>query len=209
MCGRYKICKPVSKTVNLVKTNIKVEDTDNYNAHPSQKLPIIKSYTNGKALELYEWGLVPGWSKKIEKFSPLINTRKETLIEKVTFKNLIQTSRCLVLADGYYEWKTTDSGKQPFFIKRSDDNPLYFGGLYQKNKVHEFTILTQESEGELRSIHHRMPLMLDESQFSEFFDYEKSVGILSREQSINLSFYKVSKQVNSPKNNKVELIKEI
>ena len=65
MCGRYKICKPVSKTVDLVKTNIKVEDSDNYNAHPSQKLPIIKSYTNGKALELHEWGLVPGWSKKI------------------------------------------------------------------------------------------------------------------------------------------------
>ena len=78
MCGRYKISKPVSKTVDLVKTNIKVEDTDNYNAHPSQKLPIIKSYTNGKALELCEWGLVPGWSKKLEKFSPLINARKET-----------------------------------------------------------------------------------------------------------------------------------
>ena len=96
MCGRYKISKPVSKTVDLVKTNIKVEDTDNYNAHPSQKLPIIKSYTNGKALELCEWGLVPGWSKKLEKFSPLINARKETLMEKVTFKNLIQTSRCVV-----------------------------------------------------------------------------------------------------------------
>ena len=57
MCGRYKITKPVTKTVYLVKTNIKVEDTDNYNAHPSQKLPIIRSYTNGKALELCEWGL--------------------------------------------------------------------------------------------------------------------------------------------------------
>ncbi|WP_413837843.1 SOS response-associated peptidase family protein [Desulfobacula sp.] len=92
MCGRYKISKPVSKTVDLVKTNIKVEDTDNYNAHPSQKLPIIKSYTNGKALELCEWGLVPGWSKKLDKFSPLINARKETLMEKVTFKNLLNLS---------------------------------------------------------------------------------------------------------------------
>ena len=80
MCGRYKICKPVSKTVDLVKTNIKVEDTDNYNAHPSQKLPIIKAYTNGKALELCEFGYVPSSSKKIEKFSPLITARKETLM---------------------------------------------------------------------------------------------------------------------------------
>ena len=78
MCGRYKITKPVTKTVDLVKTNIKVEDVDNYNAHPTQRLPIIKPYTNGKALELSEWGLVPGWSKKLDKFSPLINARKET-----------------------------------------------------------------------------------------------------------------------------------
>ena len=85
MCGRYKITKSVSKTVDLVKTNIKVEDTDNYNAHPSQKLPIIRSYTNGKALELSEFGYSPSWSKKVEKFSPLINARKETLMEKVSF----------------------------------------------------------------------------------------------------------------------------
>ncbi len=69
MCGRYVILKPVSKTLNFVKKNIKVEDNNNYNAHPSQKLPIIKSYTNGKTLELYEWGLTPEWSKKDEKSS--------------------------------------------------------------------------------------------------------------------------------------------
>ena len=63
--------------------NIKVEDSDNYNAHPTQKLPIIKSYTNGKALEICEWGLVPEWSKKLENFKPLINARLETLMEKI------------------------------------------------------------------------------------------------------------------------------
>ena len=102
MCGRYSIRKPVTKTADLVKTNIKVEDTDNYNAHPTQKLPVIKSYSNGKALELYAWGLVPRWSKKLDKFSPLINARRENLMEKVTFNNLIQTSRCIIPADLYY-----------------------------------------------------------------------------------------------------------
>ena len=116
MCGRFTIRKPVTKTVDIVKTNIKVEDSDNYNAHPTQKLPIIKSYTNGKALELCEWWLVPNLSKKLDKFSPLINARKETLMEKVTFKNLIQTSRCIVPADGYYEWKREDKTKTPFYF---------------------------------------------------------------------------------------------
>ena len=110
--------KPVSKTLNFVKKNIKVEDNNNYNAHPSQKLPIIKSYTNGKTLELYEWGLTPEWSKKIEKFSPLINARKETLLEKITFKNLIKTSRCIVVADGYYEWKREDKTKETFLLHK-------------------------------------------------------------------------------------------
>ena len=68
MCGRYKITKPVTKTSELVKSNIKVEDTENFNAHPTQQLPIIKSYTNGKALELCEWGLVPSWSKSWTNF---------------------------------------------------------------------------------------------------------------------------------------------
>ena len=77
MCGRYKITKPVSKTIDLVKTNIKVEDSDNYNAHPTQKLPIIKSYTNGKALELCEWGLVPAWSKNLKSFLHLLMLEKK------------------------------------------------------------------------------------------------------------------------------------
>ena len=134
MCGRYKITKPVSKTVDLVKTNIKVEDNENYNAHPTQKLPIIKSYTNGKALELCEWGLVPGWSKKLDKFSPLINARKETLMEKITFKNLIQTSRCIVPADGYYEWKREDKNKIPYYFSKKDDEILGIIKILKKTK---------------------------------------------------------------------------
>ena len=86
MCGRYVISKPVSKTVDLVKTNIKVEDSDNYNAHPSQKLPIIKSYTNGKALELCEWGLVPAWSKKLINFLHLLMQEKKLLWKKLPLK---------------------------------------------------------------------------------------------------------------------------
>ena len=102
MCGRYVVTKPVTKTAGLVKTNIKVEDKDNYNAHPTQKLPIIKSYTNGKTIEQCNWGMIPSWAQDKKDFRPLINARLETLMEKVSFKKLIQTSRCIVVADGYY-----------------------------------------------------------------------------------------------------------
>ena len=129
MCGRYVVTKPVTKTIGLVKTNIKVEDENNYNAHPTQKLPIIRSYTNGKALENYDWGLVPSWAEGKKDFSPLINARLETLMEKVSFKKLIQTSRCIVVADGYYEWKSEENKKIPYYFTRVDGS-LIFLQLY-------------------------------------------------------------------------------
>ena len=80
MCGRYVITNPVSKTKKIVKSAIKVDDLENYNAHPYQNLPVIKKYINGNTLENLKWGMVPSWSKKKE-FKPLINARLETIDE--------------------------------------------------------------------------------------------------------------------------------
>ena len=87
MCGRYVVTNPVSKTNKIVKSAIQVEDTENYNAHPYQKLPVIKKYKNGNTLENLKWGVVPSWSKKKD-FKPLINARLETIDEKISFKKL-------------------------------------------------------------------------------------------------------------------------
>jgi len=207
MCGRYKITKPVSKTVDIVKTNIKVEDSDNYNAHPTQKLPIIKSYTNGKALELCEWGLVPAWSKKIEKFSPLINARQETLMEKITFKNLIQTSRCLVPADGYYEWKREEKNKTPFYFSREDRELIYFAGIHQNN---QFCIITREATKKVSEVHHREPLIINHSQIENYLNIQKeAMDILNSIRPPELKFHEVTKEVNKPVNNDPSLINSI
>ena len=88
MCGRYVVKNPVTKTNKLIKSAIQVEDTENYNAHPYQKLPVIKKYKNGNTLENLQWGLVPGWAKDKD-FKALINARLETIDEKVSFKKLI------------------------------------------------------------------------------------------------------------------------
>jgi len=207
MCGRYKICKPVSKTVDIVKKNINVEDTDNYNAHPSQKLPIIKSYSNGKALESYEWGLVPAWSKKIEKFSPLINARKETLMEKVTFKNLIQTSRCVVVADGYYEWAKKEKGKVPYYFTKEDDEIMFFAAIHQNN---QFCIITREARENINHIHHREPLIMKQSQINNYLNIKKdAIETLNAIKTPELKFHEISKNVNNPENNDPALIKPI
>tara|TARA_Y100000741_G_scaffold285986_1_gene225821 strand:- start:433 stop:1059 length:627 start_codon:yes stop_codon:yes gene_type:complete len=207
MCGRYKITKPITKTIDIVKTNIKVEDSDNFNAHPSQHLPIIKSYTNGKALELCQWGLVPSWSKKLEKFSPLINARKETLAEKITFKNLIQNSRCLVIADGYFEWKREEKIKLPYFFTREDDEIMFFAAIHQAN---QFCIITREATEKISTIHHREPLIINRSQINNYLNVKKdAMEILNSIKPPSLKFHEVSKDVNNPANNDPALIKPL
>ena len=207
MCGRYKITKPLTKTVDLVKTNIKVENIDNYNAHPTQKLPIIRSYTNGKALELCEWGLVPSWSKKLEKFSPLINARKETLMEKVTFKNLIQTSRCIVLADGYYEWKREEKNKVPYYFTKNDSTLMFMAAIHQNN---QFCIITREATENVSKIHHREPLVINQSQIDNYLNIKKdAIEVLNSIKPPSLKFHEISKEVNNPVNNDPALIKSI
>ena len=207
MCGRYVITKPNSKTIDIVKKNIKVDDTNNYNAHPSQNLPIIKSYSNGKTLESYEWGLIPSWSKKLNKFSPLINARVETLMEKVTFKNLIQTSRCVVPADGYYEWSRKDKIKIPFYFTREDKALMFFAAIYQNNR---FCIITKEASSKICEIHHREPLIINLSQIANYLNIKKEASdILSSIKQPELKFYEISKDVNKPTINDPNLIKKI
>ena len=205
MCGRYVVTKPVTKTADLVKTTIKVEDRDNYNAHPTQKLPIIKSYSNGKTLENYDWGLIPSWAEDKKDFKPLINARLETLMEKVSFKKLIQTSRCLVVADGYYEWKRENKEKTPYYFTRSDNSLIFFAAIHQNN---QFCIITREATNKIKEIHHREPLIINEEQISNYLDVKKEgTDILKSIKPSELNFHVVSKDVNKPINNDYSLIR--
>jgi len=205
MCGRYVITKPVTKTADLVKINIKVEDKDNYNAHPIQKLPIIKSYTNGRALENYDWGLIPSWAKDKKDFRPLINARLETLMEKVSFKKLIQTSRCIVVADGYYEWKRNEKEKVPHYFTKINSSLMFLAAIHQNN---QFCIITREATDSIKEIHNREPLILNEEQISNYLDIKKEgIDFLKSIKAPELKFYEVSKNVNKPINNHLSLIK--
>jgi putative SOS response-associated peptidase YedK len=205
MCGRYVVTKPVTKTADLVKSNIKVEDKDNYNAHPAQKLPIIKSYTNGKTIENYNWGLIPFWAEGKKDFRPLINARLETLMEKVSFKKLIQTSRCVVVADGYYEWKRERKEKIPYYFTRSDSNLIFLAAIHQEN---QFCIITREATSNVKQVHNREPLIINQEQISNYLNIKKEgMDILQAIKPPELKFHVVSKDVNKPINNDPSLIK--
>ena len=203
MCGRYVVTNPVSKTKSLVKTAIKVEDKENYNAHPYQELPVIKKYTNGNALENLKWGLVPSWSKKKE-FKPLINARLETIDEKVSFKKLIQLTRCVAVADGFYEWKREEKNKIPYYFLREDKKIIYIAGIYEND---QFCLVTEEASKNILEIHRRQPVILNEKDVNRYLNIELNGSSFLKEcKKPVLEFYEVSKEVNKPTNNNISLI---
>jgi putative SOS response-associated peptidase YedK len=207
MCGRYAITKAAKKTKNIVQNNEGVEDTDNFNAYPTQLLPVIKKDHDSLTLTNYHWGLVPKWSEKMQDFRPLNNARLETLMEKRTFSSLVAKQRCVVPADGYYEWRKNDEGKKfPYFIKREHNETLFFTGLYQKNNNIEFSVITTAAQGELTNIHHRMPVILKEEEIQNYLNTPDPMVFLNSHQNPELVFYEVSRDVNNPSNNNAGLL---
>ena len=205
MCGRYVITNPVSKTKKIVKSAIKVDDLENYNAHPYQNLPVIKKYINGNTLENLKWGMVPSWSKKKE-FKPLINARLETIDEKISFKKLIKLTRCIAVADGFYEWKREEKYKVPYYFLREDKKIMYIAAIYENN---EFCLITEQASQNVNEIHHRQPVIINENDINRYLNLELDGSSFLKEcKRPKLEFYQISKEVNKPTNNSISLIQK-
>ena len=203
MCGRYVVKDSVTKTSNLVKSAIQVEDIDNYNAHPYQKLPVIKKYKNGNTLENLKWGLVPNWAKQ-KNFKALINARIETIDEKISFRKLIKTQRCVAVADGFYEWKRSKKEKIPHYFSRKDNKTIFFAGIFDED---QFCLITEEAKENISEIHHRQPVIINQSDINRYLNLYLQGSIFLKEiNKPDLKFYEVSKDVNKPTNNKASLI---
>ena len=211
MCGRYVITKAASKTKNIIQKNNGVADEINYNAFPGSVLPVITKEEDQLALHKFHWGLVPKWSEKMKDFKPLNNARLETIHEKVTFKGLIAARRCVVPADGYYEWRKDENDRKvPYYFTGTDLQTLYFAGLYQKNTNTEFSIITTEAKGDVTEIHHRMPVILQEQDIHRYLDLKTdALTLLNIYPGVPLTFNEVSREVNNPANNTPELIQSL
>ncbi len=206
MCGRYVVTNPVSKTEKIVKSAIQVGNIENYNAHPYQKLPVIKKYKNGNTLENLKWGLIPSWAKERD-FKALINARLETIDEKVSFKKLIKNFRCVAVADGFYEWKREDKEKIPYFFSREDKKPIFFAAIYEKE---QFCLITEESSENIKEIHHRQPVILNQTDINRYLNLELSGSSFLRDcKKPQLNFHEITKDVNKPTNNTVSLIQKV
>ena len=203
MCGRYVVKNPVIKTNKLVKSAIQIEDTENYNAHPYQRLPVIKKYINGNTLENLQWGLVPKWARD-KNFKALINARLETIDEKISFKKLIKNNRCVAVADGFYEWKRKEKEKTPHYFVRKDNRTIFFAAIFDGD---QFCLITEEAKGNLKDIHHRQPVILNQTDVKSYLNIKfHESAFLNNRKVPDLIFHEVSKDVNKPTNNSASLI---
>ncbi len=217
MCGRYSLGAPLIDLVDIFDVPLpEFEHPPRFNIAPTQDAPVVAVGGRGRRMGLLRWGLVPSWAKEPGLGSRLINARSETVAEKPAFKGAFQRRRCLVPADGYFEWRkgapdTPGSGaKTPFWIHREERLPMAFAGLWEKWEprqgppLHTFAILTTEATAAFQDIHPRMPVILPQGEWARWLDpgavAEELLPMLRPYPGDDLRAYPVSTLVNSPRN---------
>ena len=204
MCGRYTETLRKLQFLDPLDVELNLEFTPRYNVAPTQMAAIIV-HENGKAvLKNARWGLVPKWDP--EKKVMLINARSETASTRPAFRHLFQKRRCLVLADGFYEWQSRPGGKQPIFFHLKNRQGFAFAGLWDDEENGDascptFCILTVEPNDLVAPIHNRMPLILTSSEMAQWIDPQSGPSVL---QSLlrphpagDMASHPVSKLVNN------------
>jgi putative SOS response-associated peptidase YedK len=166
---------------------------------------------------LMRWGLLPAWVKDPRKFTLLINARSETLLEKPAFKNAVKRRRCLIPADGYYEWQASGPRKRPYFIHRRDGQPMGFAGLAETwvgpngEELDTVAIVTTAASADLAVLHHRVPVTIAPGDFDRWldcrgYDAEDAMTLLTAPEEGEFAWHEVSTRVNRVANDDAQLV---
>ena len=219
MCGRFTLTVDTAALQeNFPQFNFPAEGRPRFNIATTQ--PVLVLPNDGKnTADYFVWGLIPSWAKDPAIGSRLINARAETLAEKPSFRGSYKYHRCLVFADGFYEWKSMPGTKTkiPHFIRLVSGKPLAFAGLWDEwhspdgSQVKSCTIITTEPNDLMATLHNRMPAILPESAYAQWLDPqprrpEELQALLVPYPAGTMSAYPVSALVNSPANDRAECI---
>jgi len=213
MCGRFTLTlDPEELKEFFPGIEFPGNTTPRYNIAPTQPVAVITNSAASK-VDFFLWGLIPSWAKDAEIGSRLINARAETLAEKPSFRTAFKRRRCLILADGFYEWQEIPGsrGKQPMFIHIEGRKPFAFAGLWElwhapdASPVYTCTIITTQPNALMEPIHNRMPVILPASAYETWLNPDERHPsqlnqLLVPYPAELMSAYPVSRQVNSPQN---------
>ncbi|NMB43555.1 MAG: SOS response-associated peptidase [Clostridiales bacterium] len=222
MCGRFTAVDVREIYIKYGLGDLVPYLEPSYNVAPSHEIPAITNTSNSKdkRITMLKWGLIPSWAKDQSMAYKMINARAETVDERPSFRNLLKSKRCLIPADGFYEWKREEKNKIPYrFILRSGQ-VFAFAGLWDSwfnpngDLINTFTIITTTPNSLLEPVHNRMPVILTEENEKlwldpKFQDKHLLKELLKPYPSELMEKYQVSDIVNSPKNNDERCIQRI
>ena len=219
MCGRFAITIPsdaMSQLFDAQPVN-NLPDLPNFNVCPTNSIHVVTNNGLGRKLESLRWGFVPNWYRTVNAGPLLINARSETIAQKPAFANASQERRCLIPCSGFYEWsKDLEGNKIPWFITRNDNAPMVFGGVWQEwsdeiGIIKTCAIVTTASNTKLSRIHHRLPLVLERSNWGLWLGEEgHGASVLMKPtDDETLNAYRVSKNINSNRSSGPDLISPI
>lgn len=225
MCGRYTLSVPLSNLVDAFDVPPPdFEFSPRFNIAPSQEVPVVAEDGAGRRMGLLRWGLIPSWAKDPALGSRLINARAETVGEKPSFRNAFRRRRCLVPADGFFEWKREEGGggkggKTPYWIHLESREAFAFAGLWEKwtpaggPPIHTFTIITTEASSKIREIHPRMPVILPPEDWGAWLNPTSDPAglpdLLAPGESLLMTAHPVAPLVNSPRNDDPRCIERV
>jgi putative SOS response-associated peptidase YedK len=217
MCGRFVITSPPAALRRLFGYAEQPNFPPRFNVAPTQPVPVIIIENGDRHFRLMRWGFLPAWVKDPRQFSLVINARSETLLEKPAFKNAIKRRRCLIPADGYYEWHTTEQRKRPYFIHRRDGQPVGFAALAETwigpngEELDTVAIVTAAASPDLAVLHHRVPVTIAPADFDRWLDGRPddvvvAMALLTAPREGEFAWHEVSTRVNHIANDDAQLL---
>jgi putative SOS response-associated peptidase YedK len=187
MCGRFTLRTPAAALAERFFCDVPPDLAPRYNVAPTQAVAAIRCRTgaSGREFAWLRWGLVPAWARDPTGGKPMINARAETVHEKPAFRSAFRRRRCLILADGYYEWQKMGKAKQPFYIHLADGRPFSLAGLWERwgaagapDAIESCTIITTEANVLTQPIHDRMPVILRDADLGHWLDPQCDAELL-------------------------------
>lgn len=222
MCGRFTLVTKLDDiAAEFGVSDFSISHGARYNVAPTQDVVVLLAENGERQLAKFRWGLVPHWAKEVNTRYSMINARAETLTEKPTYRRPFASQRCLVLADGFYEWQQTDDGKVPMYIRLKSQRPFGFAGLWDAweppeggDRLRTCTIITTTPNELLTPIHNRMPVILPQDAIDVWL---RSNGakpaelqeLLKPYAASELEAYAVSRYVNNPANESPQCIEPV
>jgi putative SOS response-associated peptidase YedK len=216
MCGRFTLHTPFAMVVEHFGVDAAPDFPPSYNIAPSQNIAVVRMPEQHREMVLLRWGLLPSWAKAAQTNYRMINARAETVAEKPAYRTAFRQRRCLIPADGFYEWRQTPDGKQPYYIRMREDGVFALAGLWERwigpdEKIDSCTIIVTQANDTIRPVHERMPVIIRPADFDRWLDPECRDAdamkvLLQPWPADEMIACPVSKYANSPANNDAQCI---